>query len=80
MEKFSGLHLPDGQPVYTQMADKIAARDFVAARVGESYLIPEIARYDRAEDVDWVLDGEFGGKKREVEIENLEKRLYIVRG
>ena len=32
-----------------------------------------------AEDVDWVLDGEFGGKKREVEIENLEKRLYIVR-
>ena len=28
-----------------------------------------------AEDVDWVLDGEFGGKKREVEIENLEKRL-----
>lgn len=33
-----------------------------------------------AEDMDWVLDGEFGGKKREVEIENLEKRLYIVRG
>ena len=33
-----------------------------------------------AEDVDWVLDGEFGGNKREVEIENLEKRLYIVRG
>ena len=33
-----------------------------------------------AEDLDWVLDGEFGGKKREVEIENLEKRLYIVRG
>lgn len=33
-----------------------------------------------AEDVDWVLDGEFGGKKREVEIENLKKRLYIVRG
>ena len=33
-----------------------------------------------AEDVDWALDGEFGGKKREVEIENLEKRLYIVRG
>ena len=33
-----------------------------------------------AEDVDWVLDGEFGGKKREVEIENLEKRLDIVRG
>ena len=33
-----------------------------------------------AEDVDWALEGEPGGKKREVEIENLEKRLYIVRG
>ena len=33
-----------------------------------------------AEDVDWVLDGEFGGKKREVDTENLQKRLYIVRG
>ena len=53
-EKLQWLKLYDRQPVYTQMADKIAARDFVAARVGESYLIPEIARYDRAEDVDWA--------------------------
>ena len=32
-----------------------------------------------AEDIDWVLDGEFGGFRREVEIENLEKRIRIIR-
>ena len=53
-EKLQWLKLYDRQPVYTQMADKIAARDFVAARVGKKYLIPEIARYSRAEDVDWA--------------------------
>ena len=52
-EKLQWLKLYDRQPVYTQMADKIAARNFVAARVGEKYLIPEIARYDRAQDVQW---------------------------
>lgn len=32
------------------------------------------------EEVDWVLDGEFGGAKRQVEIENLTKRIKIVAG
>lgn len=32
------------------------------------------------EPVDWVLDGEFGGTHREVEIENLTKRIKIVAG
>ncbi|HJC46683.1 MAG TPA: YegS/Rv2252/BmrU family lipid kinase [Candidatus Lachnoclostridium pullistercoris] len=32
------------------------------------------------EDTDWVLDGEFGGTKREVEIVNLEKQIHIARG
>lgn len=32
------------------------------------------------EEVDWVLDGEFGGSKREVEIENLTQRIKIVTG
>ena len=30
------------------------------------------------EPVDWVLDGEFGGSHREVEVENLTKRIEIV--
>lgn len=31
------------------------------------------------EEVDWVLDGEFGGARQEVEIVNLEKRIRIMR-
>ena len=33
-----------------------------------------------SEPVDWVLDGEFGGAEREVEIENLTKRIEILAG
>ncbi len=33
-----------------------------------------------SEPVDWVLDGEFGGERSEVEIENLTKRIEIVAG
>lgn len=32
------------------------------------------------EPVDWVLDGEFGGSRTEVEIENLSKRIEILCG
>ena len=32
------------------------------------------------EETDGVLDGEFGGKRREVEIVNLEKQIHIARG
>ncbi|MBE5767445.1 MAG: glycosyl transferase [Clostridiales bacterium] len=52
-EKLQWLKLHDRNPEYCTMVDKIAARDFVAARVGEKYLIPEIARYDRVEDINW---------------------------
>lgn len=30
------------------------------------------------ESVDWVLDGEFGGSRTEVEIENLQKKIRIM--
>ncbi len=31
------------------------------------------------EPIDWVLDGEFGGTRREVNITNLKKRVQIMR-
>lgn len=31
------------------------------------------------EPIDWVLDGEFGGTRREVDINNLKKRIRIMR-
>ena len=36
-------------------------------------------RFRSSEPVDWVLDGEFGGTKTEVFVENLSKRLEIKR-
>lgn len=36
-------------------------------------------RFHADEDVDWVLDGEFGGSRREAEIHNLRKRIEILR-
>lgn len=36
-------------------------------------------RFRSSEPVDWVLDGEFGGTKTEVYVENLSKRLEIKR-
>ena len=52
-EKLQWLKLYDRKAVYAQMADKIGARDFVARRVGEKYLIPEIARYNRVDEINW---------------------------
>lgn len=35
-------------------------------------------RFSSAEEVDWVLDGEFGGARTEVEVENLKERVRIL--
>ena len=32
----------------------------------------------RENSVDWVLDGEYGGARTEVEIENLKERIPII--
>ena len=36
-------------------------------------------RMTSQEPVDWVLDGEFGGSRTEVKIENLRRRVKIMR-
>lgn len=51
-EKLQWLKIHDRKPIYTTMVDKLAARDFVAARIGEEYLIPILASWDRFEDID----------------------------
>ena len=39
-EKLQWLKLYDHNPAYTTMVDKYAARDYIAGKVGEKYLIP----------------------------------------
>lgn len=52
-EKLQWLKLHDRCPQYTQMVDKAEVKKYVAAMVGEEHIIPTLAVYDRAEDIDF---------------------------
>lgn len=52
-EKLNWLKLYDRRPEYTVMADKYLARDFIAERIGKEYLVPLLAVYDSAEEIDF---------------------------
>lgn len=52
-EKLQYIKLYDRDPRYSEYADKLAVRDFVSERAGDKYLIPMIARYDSADEIDW---------------------------
>lgn len=52
-EKLQWLKVYDYKPEYTQMVDKLAAKDYVAERIGKEYIIPTIGVWDRVEDIDW---------------------------
>jgi len=52
-EKMQWLKLYDRKEQYTLMADKYAARKFIADRVGEEYLVPLCGVWDSAEQIDW---------------------------
>ena len=59
-EKLQWLKLYDRKPMYSTMVDKIAVKKYVAAIIGEEYIIPTIAEYDSIEDIDWsVLPNQF---------------------
>ena len=51
-EKLQWLKLHDHNPLYTTLVDKIKVKDWVAERIGEEYIIPTLAVWDRAEDID----------------------------
>lgn len=52
-EKQNWLKLYDRKPIYTIMVDKYLARDFVAERIGEEYLVPLLGVWDNADDIDF---------------------------
>ncbi len=52
-EKIQWLKLHDRKPVYTTMVDKYEAKKYVAKIIGEEYIIPTIAVYDRVEDINF---------------------------
>lgn len=52
-EKLNWLKLHDHRPEYVTMADKYAAKEFVANRIGKEYIIPTLGVWDRADDIEW---------------------------
>jgi len=52
-EKLQWLKLYDRNPIYTNYADKYLVREFVKNTIGEKYLVPLIAVYDSADEINW---------------------------
>lgn len=51
-EKIQWLKLYNRKPEYTQMVDKAMVKDYVAAKIGNEYIIPTLAVWDKLEDID----------------------------
>lgn len=50
-EKLQWLKLYDRNPEYTQMADKLEAKNYVASVIGKQYIIPTLAVYESVEQI-----------------------------
>lgn len=51
-EKIQWLKLYDRNPMYTTMVDKYEVKKYVAGVIGEEYIVPTYAVYDRVDDID----------------------------
>lgn len=52
-EKLQWLKLYNRKPEYTQMVDKVGAKEYVASIIGEEYIIPTIGVWDKFDDIDF---------------------------
>ena len=51
-EKLQWLKLYDRKPEYTLMVDKCRAKQWVAGKIGEEYIIPTLAVYNSVDEID----------------------------
>ncbi len=52
-EKLQWLKVYDKNPEHTKLVDKYAVREYIKETIGEEYLIPMIAVYDKVSDIDF---------------------------
>lgn len=52
-EKLQWLKIHNRQPQQTIMVDKVGAKEYVANIIGEQYIIPTLAVYDKPENIDF---------------------------
>lgn len=51
-EKLQWLKLHDRKPIYTTLVDKYRAKQWVADKIGEQYVIPTLAVYESVDEID----------------------------
>lgn len=51
-EKLQWLKLHDRNPLYTELVDKLAVKDWVADRIGSDRVVPTLGVWERFEDID----------------------------
>lgn len=54
-EKCQWLKLYDHNPIYSKMVDKYDAKQLVADKIGDEYVIPTYGIWDKVEDIDWDM-------------------------
>lgn len=54
-EKCNWLKLYDQRPEYTTLVDKVKVKEWAAGIIGDEYIIPTLAVWDRPEDVDFSV-------------------------
>ena len=52
-EKLQWLKIHDRKPIYTTMVDKLAAKQFVADRIGDKYLITTLGVWESFDQIDF---------------------------
>lgn len=54
-QKLQCLKLRDRNPTFTQMVDKLAAKDYAAQYIGEEHIIPTLGVWEHVEDIDFNM-------------------------
>lgn len=54
-EKLQWLKLYDRKPVYTQMVDKYAVKEYVSKQIGDEYVIPLLGVWDSFDEIDFDI-------------------------
>lgn len=52
-EKLQWLKLYNRNPLYTVMVDKVRAKEYVANKIGEQYIIPTLGVWENVDDIDF---------------------------
>ena len=52
-EKLQWLKLNDKHPEYTQLVDKVTAKDYVRNIIGDKYIIPTLGVWNSVDEIDW---------------------------